>query len=137
MGSYGGRPKGGSYKKSIDYNKPKAELNIEKSESDNDENPISDNIRDAIQNMLTDNTINLSTWLTAIGDQDPQKALALFKDFAEYVVPKQQRTDNKADNQQPVVVNFLRSSDLKAQEAKQTETVTLKPSILDDLFRTN
>ncbi len=143
MAGKGGRPKGGSAKHDTDDKS----LPIVNSQTNSfaDEFTDIDGIRDAIQEMLSGNLPNLKGWLTQIGTDNPEKALSIFKDFAEYVLPKQQRTDGNKDTQQPIIINFEPSSkaNIKMEAPITIEAPQPKPQIsktkqtsLDELFRT-
>lgn len=98
-----------------------------------------DNIREAIQKMLEGNLPNLTLWLAKIGEDDPNKALGIFRDFSEYILPKQQRTDPKLSSQQPIIINFEPSSKAFPQQ-KQVENVQnipRKTNVIDELTRRN
>ncbi len=113
MSGLGGRPKGGSVKKDDGYDKNIAsEKPIVKKDADDS---TKENIRDAIQEMLTQNLANLPHWLSEIGENDPKKALDIFKEFAEYVVPKQQRTDNKNEGVSGINIVFAPSSQIRKE----------------------
>jgi hypothetical protein len=100
-----------------------------------------DGIRDAIQNMLVGNLDNLTIWLKNIGDNDPKKALDIFRDFSEYILPKQQRTDPKLTSQQPIIINFEPSSNAALPQQKTMDNITeapqLKRNIIDEVTRRN
>lgn len=110
MSGKGGRPKGGSAKvdnyekwlpmnQSITNDKPKADTDFDESD-----------IRSAIHDALVGNMGNLTDWLAQIGEADPVKAMTLFQSLAEYVLPKQQRTDSKQSGVNPIIINFEPSS---------------------------
>lgn len=130
------RPKGGSAKMGDVGELPKngdVEDTLSKLIESND------NIREAIQNMLEGNLPNLTLWLAKIGDDDPKKALDIFRDFSEYILPKQQRTDPKLSSQQPIIINFEPSSKAFPQQ-KQVENVQnipRKTNVIDELTRRN
>ena len=85
--------------------------------------------------MLTGNLHNLPKWLEEIGDKDPLKALTIFKDFTEYVLPKQQRTDSKGDETAPVIINLsTASSMLKPKEDNEEKYIKPKKSVIDDIL---
>ena len=134
MAGRGGRPKG-TIKKSDDYDKVMP-TNHTKSAPDVDSDEKND-IRDAISDMLTGNLSNLKDWLTQIGQGNPEKALAIFKDFTEYVLPKQQRTDSKDDRTSPIVINFEPSSkaNIQADAPKDIPTPTTKKFNIDEFIK--
>lgn len=79
-----------------------------------------DDIREAIRDALVSNTKNLKVWMQAIGEEDPKGAITIFKDFAEFVLPKLQRTDSKVDPASPVQLVFeTTESFAERQQAKK------------------
>jgi len=74
--------------------------------SDSESLSTEDDIREAIRTVLLDNTAMLATWLEQIGQENPSRALSLYKDLTEFVVPKLQRTDSKIDPSNPVQIIF-------------------------------
>lgn len=131
-----GRPRGGSAlhekkddDKSIEPNiitTPEPEPSSDKEE-----------IREAISVMLSQNLKNLPQWLEEIGKSDPTKALGIFKDFAEYVLPKQQRTDSKQGSDQAVTVVFDFASTEDKKEHRTEINIATKPkknNLLDELL---
>ena len=115
----GGRPKGNGVRHSSGNVKtePEAhelqEVEIEKEEDD---------IRESIREALLENTKNIKVWLEQIGMQDPLKALTLYKDLAEFIVPKMQRTDSKIDPSAPLQLHLETIDNFKKrQEDKETE----------------
>ncbi len=146
MSGKGGRPKGGGAIAAKDYEPLLVNGCAVDIPDDAESDSEKEAIRDAIGNMLTGNLDNLKTWLEKLGEQDPIKALTIFKDFAEYVLPKQQRTDSKDGGTAPVIINFRPASDnpgvIEAKNAKDPleDTVEIKEvqrtkikTILDDI----
>lgn len=86
-----------------------------------DDNDISLKIRDSVQKALQDSAGNISGWLKAVGDENPARALALFKDFTEFVVPRLQRADGKLDGGSPVQVVFEGIDQFKEREAQESK----------------
>lgn len=138
MSGKGGRPKGGSAKHDT-YDK---ELPMNQSVSNTSDEPKDEeDIRSAIHQALVGNMGNLSEWLTAIGEQDPVKAMTLFQSLAEYVLPKQQRTDSKQNGMNPIVINFEPSSkatvkveDKREYHAPQPQSTTPKKFNINDII---
>jgi len=117
----GGRPKGNGVRHSTgevksDVEHDSIEVEIEKEEDD---------IRESIREALLENTKNIKVWLEQIGMQDPLKALTLYKDLAEFIVPKMQRTDSKIDPSAPIQLH-LETIDTfkKRQEEKELDKKT-------------
>jgi len=82
---------------------------------------ISDDIRETIRGALKDSAKNISKWLADVGAENPARALAIYKDLTEYVVPRMQRTDSKIDPTSPVQVIFETSSTY--DERKKAEAI--------------
>lgn len=130
MAGKGGRPKG-IIKKTEDYDKELTATTTQEVivPEELDEKDV---IRIAISDMLTGNLINLSGWLEGIGESNPEKALTIFKEFAEYVLPKQQREGTKEDRSSPVTINFEPSSMAKINV--NSENSPPKKFSLDDII---
>lgn len=129
------RPKGGAAIKTYDYGTKQAPVKpITKPKKPVVATDPTDGIRDAIQGMLDDNIGNLSNWLTQIGLENPEKAMGLFKDFAEYVLPKKQRSGEDADTQKPVIINFERASTMVKNQPKAPITSHDTQTSLDELL---
>ena len=111
----GGRPRGKGVKHNIADE-------IIKEEGATEEIPdVTDDIREAIRSVLIKNTGNIEGWLKQIGEQDPIKALTLYKELSEFIIPKIQRSDSKIDPSSPVKVVFESTSAYKnrMEEKKQ------------------
>lgn len=117
----GGRPKGGAAIKKENVTPMSITESLIETPVSNDEG-TKDSIKNAINEMLIGNLKNLATWLEDLGKDDPVKALTLFKDFSEYILPKQQRTDSKQDGTNPIMINFEPAS--KMFEKKSVEVST-------------
>lgn len=127
------RPKGGSAKHDKDTEKV-LPTSIENKEDES----LSDKegIRDAINEMLQANMKNLPKWLEEIGQNDPMKALNMFQAFAEYVLPKQQRTDNKESKDNAVTVVFdVASNHVAKQYTPPSDSAPKKKFELNDLIK--
>lgn len=123
MSGKGGRPKGEIKKKEI-FNKeiPIVESsNVEYTTKPAVQEELPDqkeSIREAISEMLSQNLKNLPMWLEGIGESNPEKALGIFKDMAEYILPKQQRESGAGGNSAPFNIIFQPSSTLKSEKQK-------------------
>jgi len=127
-----GRPKGSIKKKEV-YSKKLPENAVPY--DDTEESSDKDDIIYSINDMLSGNKRHLKIWLTKIGVDNPEKALSIYKDFLEYIVPKQQRTDPKNGNTQPINIIFEPAS--KAQikvEQPVNHQAGPKTSVIDELF---
>ena len=84
-----------------------------------------DDIRESIRKVLNKNASKLEGWLEQIGQDDPLKALTLYKDLAEFIVPKLQRSDSKVDPSSPVQIHFETIDAHKARlEEKKKKLIT-------------
>lgn len=131
------RPKGGSAKIGNVGKLPHGDIANELSSLiENNEG-----IREAIQNMLLGNLDNLSLWLKKIGEDDPKKALDIFRDFSEYILPKQQRTDPKLSSQQPIIINFEPSSNAVMHQQNAIDNIPEIPqhkrNVIDEITGRN
>jgi hypothetical protein len=65
-------------------------------------------IRDAFEMLIHDNIDNMKVWLSDVGEEDPERALNIMVKMAEFIVPKLQRTELKAEiKDQSVIINLL------------------------------
>lgn len=129
------RPKGGAAIKTYDYGTKQAPVKpITKPTKPVVAIDPTDGIRNAIQEMLNTNLPNLSGWLKTIGDENPEKAMGLFKDFAEYVLAKKQRAGEDADTTKPVIINFERASTMVKNQPKAPITSHDTQTSLDELL---
>lgn len=97
----GGRPTGGGVRHNThqsDTTVPEATVDFIPEETDD--------IREAIRSALVKNTTNIESWLSAVGIEDPVRALTLYIQLSEFVLPKLQRTDSKIDPSSPVNLVF-------------------------------
>jgi len=98
----GGRPKGSGPR----HNKKKVSDILPDAIFTETEDEITDDIRESIRDALISNIKNIKGWLEAIGQEDPKGAMTLWKDLAEFIVPKLQRSDSKIDPSAPVQLHF-------------------------------
>ena len=116
--------------------------NDEAKKASNEDQSEKDDIRNAIRDMLSGNLKNLPSWLEGIGESNPEKALSIFKDFAEYVLPKQQRTDSKDSAKAPFTIVFEPSSKANIKVSAPSSDILIQPqkvvphkkSVIDDLL---
>ena len=134
MSGLGGRPKGDGIRKDEGYKEVKPITTTTTNKKKAKENDATDDIRNAIQEMLTGSLPFLPGWLEQIGQENPERAMALFINFAEYVLPKQQRTDNKGENASPVVVNFELSSALNSTKSYTPPPIRTNPTPTNELL---
>lgn len=65
-------------------------------------------IRDAFEMLLHDNLDNMKVWLSDVAQEDPERALNIIVKMAEFIVPKLQRTELKAEvTDKTVVINLI------------------------------
>lgn len=84
-------------------------------------------IRETIRKALLDNLPNLSSWLSRVGEDDPLKGLTAFRDFAEFILPKLQRTDSKLDTASPLQLNLESISSFKKRKEQKEEQDGKRP----------
>ena len=71
-------------------------------------NKATKEIRDAFEMLLHDNLDNMKVWLSDVGAEDPERALNIMVKMAEFIVPKLQRTELKAEvTDKSVTINLL------------------------------
>lgn len=56
-------------------------------------NKVTKDIRSAYQQLVEFNLENMSAWLGAVANENPEKAFELMIKLSEYVIPKMQRTE--------------------------------------------
>jgi hypothetical protein len=78
-----------------------------------------DDIREAYRKILIKNIANIGIWIERVGYRNPARALQIFKDLSEFVLPKLQRTDSNIDSVNPVQVSFESIDSMKARYAKK------------------
>ena len=95
-----------------------------------------DDIREAIRGALIKNIPNVGKWLEDIAADDPKGALTMFRDFAEFVLPKLMRTDSKIDPSSPINIVFenIENHKRRMEEKKQLLTTKATP---DDFAKSN
>lgn len=120
MSGRGGRPKGDGVK----HNKATPLLDVEETtDSEVPELYQDEKVKSEIENMLKSNLGNLAKWLEKVGEKNPKGALDIFRDFAEYILPKQQRTDNKGDVDGKIVINIIPSSQRTKEQNRQKNVI--------------
>jgi hypothetical protein len=60
-------------------------------------NKTTQEIRDAFQCFVEDNTDKLQDWLERVAEKNPAKAIELMSNLSEYILPKLSRTEVKAE----------------------------------------
>jgi hypothetical protein len=71
-------------------------------------NKATKEIRDAFEMLLHDNLDNMKVWLSDVAQEDPERALNIIVKMAEFIVPKLQRTELKAEvTDKTVVINLI------------------------------
>ena len=80
-----------------------------------------EDIREAYRKILTRNIAHIGVWIEMVGHKNPARALMIFKEMSEFVVPKLQRTDSALDSTNPVNVYFETVDAMKARYAKKNE----------------
>lgn len=71
-------------------------------------NKATQEIRQAFELLMTDNLDNMKIWLSDVANEDPERALNIMIKMAEFIVPKLQRTDIKAEvTDKSVTINLI------------------------------
>lgn len=50
-------------------------------------------VREAYQNLVEMNLDNMTTWLTQVASENPEKAMTLMLQLSEFIIPKLARTE--------------------------------------------
>lgn len=67
-------------------------------------NKVTTEFRETVQRLLDDNRENVGKWLTAVGKENPAKALELIARLADFAAPRLARTEVTGANGGPVVM---------------------------------
>ena len=71
-------------------------------------NKATHEIRQAFEMLMTDNLDNMNIWLSDVANEDPERALNIMIKMAEFIVPKLQRTEVKAEvTDKSVTINLI------------------------------
>jgi hypothetical protein len=71
-------------------------------------NKATHEIRQAFEMLMTDNLDNMKIWLSDVASEDPERALNIMIKMAEFIVPKLQRTEVKAEvTDKSVTINLI------------------------------
>ena len=71
-------------------------------------NKATHEIRQAFEMLMTDNLDNMKIWLSDVANEDPERALNIMIKMAEFIVPKLQRTEVKAEvTDKSVTINLM------------------------------
>jgi hypothetical protein len=99
------------------------------------EEEIEFDIRETIRTALVENQNHLSTALKSVAELDPKAFLTAYKDYAEFILPKLQRTDSKLDASNPIELKFESVDDYKfRKEQEEAKKPKINP---DNDFPTN
>ena len=77
-------------------------------------NKTTNTIREAFTKLVEDNLENMTTWLESVADTNPEKALNIINQMAEYTTPKLARVENKIetdDSINEVKIEIVKRSD--------------------------
>ena len=135
----GGRPRGSGVRHTTSH--VQQDSDIEERTPDeiihhNEE--IEDDIRETIRVALVENQSKLAQSLARVAEDDPKAFLSAYKDYAEFILPKLQRTDSKLDSSNPLELKFESIEDYqkrKEREKQQEEDKKPKKELND--FPTN
>lgn len=65
-------------------------------------NKNTNKIREAFTKLVEDNLDNMTLWLTKVADDNPEKALTIINQMAEYTTPKLARVENKIETDEEI-----------------------------------
>jgi len=65
-------------------------------------NKTTNTIREAFTKLVEDNLENMTKWLETVADQNPEKALTIINQMAEYTTPKLARVENKIETDEEI-----------------------------------
>jgi len=65
-------------------------------------NKTTNKIREAFTKLVEDNLENMTLWLTKVADDNPEKALTILNQMAEYTTPKLARVENKIETDEEI-----------------------------------
>ena len=71
-------------------------------------NKATHEIREAFEMLMTDNLDNMKIWWSDVANEDPERALNIMIKMAEFIVPKLQRTEVKAEvTDKSITINLI------------------------------
>lgn len=97
-----------------------------------DSGKIIEDIREAIRLALIDSTKDLQGWLRDVGKDNPARALTIYKELTEFIVPKIQRTDGSKDKVTPIQIVYESIDNYKLRKAEDK-----RAKIAEEVARTN
>ena len=65
-------------------------------------NKTTNKIREAFTKLVEDNLENMTNWLTEVAADNPEKALTILNQMAEYTTPKLARVENKIETDEEI-----------------------------------
>jgi len=65
-------------------------------------NKTTNKIREAFTKLVEDNLENMTLWLTDVATDNPEKALNIINQMAEYTTPKLARVENKIETDEEI-----------------------------------
>jgi len=77
-------------------------------------NKTTNKIREAFTKLVEDNLENMTLWLTDVAADNPEKALTIINQMAEYTTPKLARVENKIETDEEineVKINIVKRRD--------------------------
>jgi len=116
----GGRPNRAVRHSTSNVNDIIPEITHQEEISTEDEE-IDFNIRETIKTALVENQIHLSKALSMVAESDPKAFLTSYKDYAEFILPKLQRTDSKIDPASPLQLNMESITSFKKRKEEEND----------------
>lgn len=86
-----------------------------------------EDIREDIRKALMFNAKYIITSLEKLGEEDHKAFLTAYKDYAEFILPKLQRTDSKLDTASPLQLNLESISSFKKRKEQKEEQDGKRP----------
>ena len=65
-------------------------------------------VRAAFQRLVEENADNMRSWLAAVAEEDPAKALDLMAKLAEYVIPRLSRSELHGDGDGRLIIEIVK-----------------------------
>jgi len=132
----GGRPTGEGVRHTTSHIHREGEIKVvTPDEAIARDEEIEFDIRETIRTALVENQNHLSTALANVAELDPKAFLTAYKDYAEFILPKLQRTDSKLDSSNPIEINYESVDDhVKRKEEEEAKNPKINP---DNDFPTN
>jgi nitrogen regulatory protein PII-like uncharacterized protein len=71
------------------------------------QNKNTKDIKEAYRLLIESNLDNLTKWVEAIAEKDPEKAIKILSDLSEYVIPKLARKEFEGEIKQDITTRVI------------------------------